>query len=127
MHAAARFLAREMGLGAVEEAVPIELLVETEGDLTRFRLTGDLDLTAAAGRLPQLVREVPDGCRTVELDLANVGFLDSSGIAFLVRTRRYHQDAGRDCLATNLQGQPARVLELAGLDELSRLVDRFGG
>jgi hypothetical protein len=27
---------------------------------------------------------------------------------------------------TGVQGQPARVLELAGLDDLSRLVDRYG-
>jgi anti-anti-sigma factor len=109
----------------VDDAVPIELEVETEGDLTRFRLRGDLDLTAVEV-LGAAVRDVPDGCRTVEMDLAGVAFLDSSGIAFLVRSRRHHQEAGRDCAVTGVQGQPARVLELAGLDELSRLVDRYG-
>jgi anti-anti-sigma factor len=109
----------------VDEAVPIQLEVETDGDLTRFRFRGDLDLTAA-GDLVDTVRRVPDGCQTVELDLAGVGFLDSSGIAFLVRARRHHHDAGRVCGVTGVQGQPARVLELAGLDDLSRLVDRYG-
>jgi anti-anti-sigma factor len=109
----------------VDPAAPIEVAIETEGDTTRFRLRGELDVTAADG-LTELVREVPDGCQHVLFELSGVTFLDSSGIAFLVRERRNHQAAGRACAVTGTQGQPARILELAGLDELARLVERYG-
>jgi anti-anti-sigma factor len=99
--------------------------VETEGALTRFRLRGELDITAADG-LSATVRDVPEECTQVVIDLSEVTFLDSSGIAFLVRERRHHQDAGRACAVAGPQGQPARILELAGLDDLARLVERYG-
>jgi anti-anti-sigma factor len=109
----------------MDRAGPIEVTIETEGRSTRFRLRGELDITAADG-LAEIVREVPDDCRQVVLDLSGVTFLDSSGIAFLVRERRSHQQAGRECSVVGTQGQPARVLELAGLDDLVRLVERYG-
>jgi anti-anti-sigma factor len=107
------------------DARPIEVAVDTDGDAMTFHLRGELDLHTADVVLDRL-REVPEGCTRVVLDLAGVTFLDSSGIAFLVRSRRAHQLVGRDLVVAGLQGQPATVLELTGLDELDRLIERYG-
>jgi len=51
------------------------------------------------------------------IDLSGVTFIDSSGLAMLVRIRRAATDAGMDL---RLAGTPPRVrqlLEITGLDE----------
>jgi anti-anti-sigma factor len=112
------------GLGEMD-ARPIEVAVEGDGDVVTFRLRGEVDLHAADLLLDQVLA-VPEGCVRVVLDLAGVTFLDSSGIAFLVRARRLHHGAGRELAVVGVQGQPAKVLELTGLDDLDRLIDRYG-
>lgn len=104
---------------------PIEVTVEADEERATFHVRGELDLTAT-DELIDAVRTVPPGCRRVELDLREVTFLDSRGIAFLVRTQRFHRQAGRSWSVTGTNGQPARVLELAGLDDLASLVERYG-
>jgi anti-anti-sigma factor len=107
------------------DARRIEVVAEDDGEVRTYHLRGELDVHSADVVLAEL-RSVPEGLRRLVLDLTGVTFLDSSGIAFLVRARRLHQAEGRDLTVTGAQGQPAKVLELTGLDDLDRLIDRFG-
>lgn len=99
--------------------------MEAHGDVITFHLRGELDLRAADVMLDR-VQDVPEGCGRVVLDLTGITFLDSSGIAFLVRARRAHQVVGRALTVVGVQGQPAKVLELTGLDDLDHLIERYG-
>lgn len=56
--------------------------------------------------------------RDAVLDLAGLTFMDSSGIALIIRTdRRMRETGGRSAIA-NPRQQPLRVLDASGIDRL---------
>ena len=56
--------------------------------------------------------------RKLVLDFAGVTFMDSSGIAVLLRTWRHVQEIGGRMLVTGAPDQARRVFQAAGLDKL---------
>lgn len=84
------------------------------------RLIGDIDLAAQDEVLAVLE---PATCRAAHagedlvVDLGDVTFLDSTGIALLVRARRQLPDGVALVLARPPE-QVRRVLEISGLDQL---------
>lgn len=81
-------------------------------------LRGELDVMHAASVAAQLSAVAARG-RVVIVDLAGLEFIDSSGIAALVRVRRHARDAGGDVLLAAPQRPVLRVLAV------TRLVDAF--
>jgi len=93
-----------------------------EDGLARLRVAGDVDLATA-----QIVRQaigeaLDEGAREVELDLAEVGFLDSTGLSVLLHAAR-DVDRRRASLRTFApNGSEARVvMDLARVADLLAL------
>ena len=61
------------------------------------------------------------GIRRLTLDLGGVSFMDSSGIAILLRAYRRMQDLDGALRVVHVPQQAARVLRAAGLDKLIEL------
>jgi anti-sigma B factor antagonist len=81
-------------------------------------LHGDIDLNTAPQLLEEATRLIDAGCHTLVLDLAGVGFCDSSGLSALVRLRnRLEPVGGRISLAAPTP-IVQRVLEISGLTEI---------
>lgn len=88
-----------------------------DGDATCVRVAGELDL-AVAGRFSERLAALAGTHQRVRLDLRDLTFIDSSGIAALVHASR--QAAADGCVLTvdpELQHQVRRVLEVTGLIE----------
>lgn len=81
-------------------------------------LRGELDVMDAASVVAQLCAVAARG-RVVIVDLAALEFIDSSGIAALVRVRSNARHAGGDLLLAAPQRQVLRILEV------TRLIDAF--
>ncbi len=79
-------------------------------------LGGEIDF-AAVGEVRERVdaQLAADGVSAVEVDLAEVTFLDSSGIGALINARKAAHAAGRSFRAVNAQGNVAHVLDLTGV------------
>ncbi len=95
--------------------------VERDG-LTLVALRGELDLSTS-DRLAQALDEVAGAERRVVLDLRDVSFMDSTGLAVILR---YHQRAkdGRYDLVVVRGPEPVdRVFKVTGTDELLELLD----
>lgn len=94
------------------------------GQVLTARITGEVDHHAARGLMEELSRQI-DGTlpRELRLDLSGVTFMDSSGIAVVLRSwKRMSQLGG----ATTLQAVPpqsAKVLRAAGVDRLISFTD----
>ena len=92
----------------------------SDGRLTVF-LAGELDHHSARQAMSGITEAI-DGTlpRQVLLDMSKLSFMDSSGIAVILKTdRRLKENGGRlfiDCP----KSQPLKVLEAAGID---RVVD----
>jgi anti-anti-sigma factor len=87
------------------------------GELRTVTVRGEVDL-ATASELESLVRsalaEAPDG---VVLDLAQLTFIDSSGLRALVALAKDAESRGTSLALRNLPRHAQRVLELTGLGD----------
>jgi anti-sigma B factor antagonist len=88
---------------------------------TVIALAGEIDL-ASAPELHQFigqVRQTP--ADQLIFDMAEVAFMDSSGLRVLLEAFDFAQRHGGDIHLTALQGAPARLIQITRLDERFRL------
>lgn len=101
-------------------AVPFSTVLQNLNGNAVVVLAGELDMDAA----PQLV-EVLDpllskGPADIVLDFSGVSFIDSSGIAVLVRAENRLREQGRHIRVRSPRSQALRVFEVTGLTEFVR-------
>ena len=84
-------------------------------DLT-ITFSGELDHHAARSAMDYIERWIDQNlpCRTI-LDFGSLTFMDSSGIAVVLRAKRRMEAMQGNLVVTNIPRQAARVLETAGL------------
>lgn len=87
----------------------------TCADRAELRPRGEL-VHGCADVLDETLTALPDSVRRVELDMADVVFMDTAGLQFLERLDDYGHRRHVEVAATRWSGQPRRILELAGLD-----------
>ncbi len=94
----------------------MEIDQKREGNALCIALSGELGHHEAVAAMRQIGagidEEVP---RSVILDLSEVGFMDSSGIAVVLRAFQACQAAGGHFCVRGAQKQARRVLDAAGL------------
>ena len=97
--------------------MPIDCKLDREQ--MRLRLTGEVDHHRAGELMRQLEQQLDlESPSRVELDLSGVTFMDSSGIALLLRLHRSLSLTGGKLRVTGVPSQPAKVLRAAGLNRL---------
>lgn len=86
-----------------------------------LELSGEIDHHGARDALRELERAVDAALpRKLVLDMARVTFMDSSGIALILRAQQRMQTLDGSLLVCNVPSQAKRVLNAAGI---GRLVD----
>ena len=92
-----------------------------EGRLT-VALTGEIDHHCAKAYIQAIAAKIeaytPEVC---VLDFQEVSFVDSSGIAVVMRARQRMRELGGSIVLRNAGHQPRKVLEAAGLDRFVTL------
>jgi anti-sigma B factor antagonist len=79
----------------------------------------DMDLAGVPDFEAAAARAVATGCSQICVDMSNVTFLDSRGVAALVAAWRHARDAGCALLLTGTLAPPVRlVLEITAVDHL---------
>jgi anti-sigma B factor antagonist len=92
--------------------------VRRGGDEVEVAIAGEMDL-ATTGPLGQALGLVLDAKPvTVSLDVAEVSFLDSSGIRCLVGAAERAAEVGSHLVVRNPTPMVLRVLEICGVDHL---------
>lgn len=84
-----------------------------------FRLVGELDM-ASAGCLIERLRRVAGRQGDIQLDLADLAFVDSTGIHALI-TLCKELGEGRRLVLRSPRGEVAKVLRLVGADSFPNL------
>lgn len=88
------------------------------GRLTVY-LSGELDQHAARDALRSLEELLEEYLpRDLVLDLSGLSFMDSSGIALIIRISRRVKEMGGRIWIENPAHQPRRVIDAAGIDRL---------
>ena len=92
-----------------------------EGRALCARIEGEVDHHAARTLMAELARQVDAALpRKLELDLGGVTFMDSSGIAVLLRAHRRVGLLGGTMTVQHVPDQAGKVLRAAGLDRLMK-------
>ena len=90
-----------------------------DGGTLCLRLSGELDHHAAKETMAAIEREIdrrlPKRC---VLELSGLTFMDSSGIAVMLRTYRRMNELGGTVIAAAIQPQPMRVVSAAGIGRI---------
>jgi anti-sigma B factor antagonist len=81
-------------------------------------VSGDLDLSGEQELLDHAARLLTGGAGVLDVDLAEVTFIDSSGLGALVRAHHLAADAGRQLRLASVPGPVARILDLTGLRDI---------
>lgn len=97
----------------------MEVSVKCEARHICIRLSGELDHHSAKGLLRRLDQEIEKALPTqLTLDLSGVTFMDSSGIALLIRSQQRMQLLEGSIIVRNVPRQAKRVLDAAGIGRL---------
>jgi len=96
---------------------PLTIEIRPDGSSVTLLLAGELDL-ASVGTLRVCLEQLDPSFQEVEVDLTDLGFLDSSGLATLVTTHQQLDQRGGTLVVRNPQHNVRRVLEVSGVDKV---------
>lgn len=96
----------------------VSVSTDRSGSLVTVAVSGDVDLASSAAVERAVAGAVATtGVTRVEVDLAGVDLLDSSGLSLLLKGRRNADEHGVEYRVTGAHGVAKRVLELTGVWE----------
>jgi stage II sporulation protein AA (anti-sigma F factor antagonist) len=91
----------------------------SEDRVLTAQITGEVDHHSAKIMMGELDRQIETAMpRRLTVDLSGVTFMDSSGIAVLLRAWRRVGELAGEMAVTGVPDQPGKVLRAAGVDRL---------
>ena len=95
------------------------ITVTSRDSALTIALSGEIDHHGAREMMTQLDQAIAERLPArLVLDLSGVTFMDSSGIAVLLRALRQMERTGGSLRAANIPAQARRVLDAAGVGRL---------
>ena len=89
-----------------------------DGAAATVAVDGELDLATVEELDAALSQVESNGSTTLCLDLANVRFMDSTGLRCLLRARRRAEEGGRSFTLTNLPAGVERLFDVTGVGRI---------
>lgn len=94
----------------------------SENGRLNIAMIGELDHHAARKAVTDIENKIEATLpRDCVLNLENLSFMDSSGIAVLLKTYKRMNALGGRMWVENVPSQPMRVLDAAGIDRMIRI------
>ena len=97
--------------------------VDAQGAECVLTLTGEIDMLAVYDideRILRAVHDCPDDAELIVIDLSEVTFIDSMGLAALLQVKRIAEERNQP---TVLRGAPDQVLKLLDITGLTGLFE----
>jgi anti-sigma B factor antagonist len=92
-------------------------VVHADGDV-RVAVRGEIDIASSDELRAALLGLMDQGARHVVVDLAELDFIDSTGLGALIRVLKRYRTEGGDLKLANPTRPVAKVLEITSLDQL---------
>ena len=102
--------------------VDLSLDITAAANATYVTVAGEIDL-ANHGELERTLQQLGADRRHVELDLRGVTFIDSSGLAMLMRMREHCAAQGGNLVLNGMSERVRRLFELVGIAALFTIVE----
>ncbi len=101
--------------------VNVESASDGAGAWPMLRVSGEVDIQTSPILEQHLARVLDQGSTSIVIDLAEVTFLDSTGLSVLVAGLKRCQGSGGDLRVASPQPNVRRVLEVTGLADVFHL------
>lgn len=104
------------------------VFIERRGNAIIVSPKGDVDMARSPGLLESLKQAIDERPPLLVVNLTDVQYMDSSGLATLVQTRRNltrqpaHDGPGTDMVLCNMAERVRSIFEIARLDTFFRIV-----
>lgn len=100
----------------------VGLEIEERGDIVLAHVTGELDISGAPHAGEQIADAVPTSARGLVVDMSDLDFIDSSGVAMLFGLVRRLASRRQELRVVAPKGKPvARVLEIVEFQRAARI------
>jgi anti-sigma B factor antagonist len=101
----------------------MDLVVTTSvvGNRAVAAVSGEIDVYTAPALREKLIDLVDSGVTEVIVDMAQVGFCDSTGLGALVAAQNYARDRDAALSLAAAQERVLKVLRITGLDQVFRM------
>jgi anti-sigma B factor antagonist len=104
----------------------LELRVDTDGDVVRLALQGELDISSAS-RVEREIALLEDTApRVLVLDLRGLDFMDSTGLRIVVSANARAEASGRRFVVVRGPEPVHRIFRITRLEERLDMVDDAG-
>ena len=100
----------------------ISFTTELLGDYARIGVRGDVDFSTTDRLVSTVAETIEAGARTIDLEMADVQFIDSTGIGGLLRLRKRSEAQQISFRLMNCSPGIRDILRLTGLDSVLTLV-----
>lgn len=94
----------------------LEVSVAKTADGARVQMAGEFDVRTAGTLRAEVMRAAVEGAPSVVLDMAEVTFIDSSGLGTLVGLKRDLGAAGTRLVLEQVPRKVMRILQLTRMD-----------
>jgi anti-sigma B factor antagonist len=101
---------------------PFDVTIEQRGGAVHLAMTGELDISTAPRLEDDLRRIEAERPELVVLDLANLSFMDSTGLRILITADARAREEGRRLAIVQGNEMVQRVMRLTRLDERLNIV-----
>ncbi len=107
----------------LQRSVEMDISVKSEQRTLVLNLKGELDHHGAVGSLGRIQREIEVHLPILlVLDFSNITFMDSSGIAVVMKSRQRMQELGGQVKLRSLAPQAKKVFDAAGISRMVEIV-----
>ena len=96
----------------------LKLSTSRDGEVCVVTVAGEVDVYTSPSLKIALADAAGDGCRIVIADLADVPFIDSSGLGVLVGALRRMREAGGEMRLVSERDAVVKILRITGLDRV---------
>ena len=100
-----------------------EVAVDESPDGPVLRVRGEVDVYTSPALRDELYRLIDGGATHVALDLAEMDFIDSSGLGVFVGALKRIRERDGDLELRSLQPSTRKVLEITGLTQVFTISD----
>lgn len=107
------------------KVLDLHLQTDHSNERTEVTVTGEVDMSNSQILENYLSDEIQSEQKDLLLNLAKLSFIDSTGLAVLLNTRRLVQSFDRSLMLVSPNQLVRRVLEITGLDAVFE-IDRAG-
>lgn len=100
----------------------MKVSASTEGKTLYLYPMGELDHHGAKKAMTAIESRIDISLpRECKLDMRHVSFMDSSGIAVILKTQRLINEVGGRLIVENVPAQAMRVIDAAGIDRIVQI------